>query len=222
MKSGRHQFYSDQFPGAFNFIYIQFPHSFLQFLIGWFSEATTISSETEDVSSAHGGDNLQQLIIFTEMWLWDLAEYEGLCQPGSAGPHRGRISWWFHNAEFLAQVHRAALWNTFHLSHEPNVLVWDLSCSTGLFEVGSQLPKDSPGVSAKTASSRVPWLEWQAKSSQDACKGETNLIHSIAVQLSQKRVASVLVLSPNKPKSLPIGLSHGVKNIPGKSSKKMP
>lgn len=176
MQSGHYQIYADQFPGAFNFICIQFPHSFLQFLIGWFSEATNISSEIADVPSAHGGDNLQQLIIFMEVWPQDLAEHKGLYHPDFAGQHRGRIRWWLHNAEVSAQVHRAALWNTFHLSHEPKLFVWDWFCSTGLFEVGRQLPKDSSGVSGKTNSSRGSWLEWLAKSSHAACKGETNLI----------------------------------------------
>lgn len=125
MQYGHHQFHADWFPGAFNLIYIQFPHYFLQFLIGWFSEVTNVSSEIADVPSAYGGDNLKQLIIFIEIWPQDLTKYEGLYHPDSAGQHRGRIRWWLHNAEVSAQVHRAALWNTFHLSHESKLLVWN-------------------------------------------------------------------------------------------------
>lgn len=180
MQSGHHQFYADQFPGAFNFSYIPFPDSFLQFLIGWFSEATNISSEIADVPSAHGGDNLQQLIIFIEMWPWDLAEYEGLYHPGSARPHR----------KDQVVVTQCRIFSTSsqgspvkHLSHETNVLVWDLSCSTGFWGrlAAAQGFFWSFCEDSLFQSVLVGML---AKSSHAARKRETNLIDSVTVQLS--------------------------------------
>lgn len=45
MQADHYQFYAGRFPVAFTFVYIQFPHCFLQFLVGWLSEATNVSSE---------------------------------------------------------------------------------------------------------------------------------------------------------------------------------
>lgn len=65
-RSDHHQFYAGRFPVAFTFIYIQFPHWFLHFLIGWLAGATNISSEIAN-SEGRTTDTHEKIIAISYM-----------------------------------------------------------------------------------------------------------------------------------------------------------